>query len=113
MQKNVQPKVKAALLRAERNLDEDESGSTPEMTSPSTNVGTAKKEAVALPRVEGTEKPGGSSFLGYPVWLRKWNQHDVDYKAIRETAYYDRVSLKMFEKEQWALVQSHLAKLKE
>jgi len=73
-------KTRAALLHAERNLDGKESGSTPETTSSSTNTGTTKKEAVALPRIEGAGKPGGSPFLGCPVWLRNWNQHIADCK---------------------------------
>merc|ERR1712237_49689 len=42
--------------------------------------GTTRKEAVTLPTFSGIEKPGCSPFLEYPVWLKNWNQHIVDYE---------------------------------
>merc|ERR1712237_375 len=80
MQNDAWPKVKAALMREEKSLNGKESVPTPEMTSSSGNTGTTKKGAVALPRFEGAEKPGGSPFLDYPVGLRNWNQHILDYE---------------------------------
>ena len=63
MQNDARPKVKAALMRAEKSLNGKEPVSTPETTSSSLNKGTTKKETVALPRFEGAEKPGSSPFL--------------------------------------------------
>jgi len=81
MQNKARPKVTEALLRAEKSLNGTEPVSTPGTTSSSTNKGTTKKEAVALPKFQGAEKPGGGSpFLEFPVWLRNWNKHIEDYE---------------------------------
>ena len=80
MQDDARPKVKAALMRVEKNLNGKESIPTPKITSSSINTGTTKKEAVAFPRFKGAEKPGGSSFPDFPVWLSNWNQHVLDYE---------------------------------
>ena len=82
MRVDARPKIMAALLLAEKDLKEREpvptTGST--ATSTATAKGTTRKEAVTLPTFSGIEKPRCSPFLEYPVWLKNWNQHIVDYE---------------------------------
>ena len=74
------PGIKATLHRVEAEL-KDKDPVTPTVMSSSANKGTMKKEAVALPKFQGAEKPGGSSpFLEFPVWLSNWNRHIGDYE---------------------------------
>ena len=82
MRVDARPKIMAALLLAEKDLKEREPVSTTGSTATSTATakGTTKKESVTLPKFSGIEKPGCSPFLEYPVWLKNWNQHIVDYK---------------------------------
>ena len=64
MQNDARPKVKAALMCAEKNLNGKELIPTPRMTSSSINTGATKKEAVAFPRFKGAEKPARFGLRG-------------------------------------------------
>ena len=73
MQDEARPKVKAALYRVEAVL-KDVVPAPAAVISSSGNKGTTKKEAVALPKFQGAEKPGADTpFLTFPVWFRNWN----------------------------------------
>ena len=50
MQTEARPKVKVALMRAEKSLNGKEPVPTPETTSSPIKTGTTEKEAMALPR---------------------------------------------------------------
>ena len=82
MRVDARPKISAALLLVEKDLRKKETVSTTGSTaiSSATLKGTTKKEAVSLPKFSGTEKPGSSPFLEYPMWLRNWNQPIMDYE---------------------------------
>ena len=78
-------KYRAALLVGAEGISKLESASPTATPGPHTASAPArsgtKRESVSLPKFEGSEKPGNSSFLHYPVWFKNWQEHIVDYEA--------------------------------
>ena len=79
MANEARPKVWAALLVEVKIL---KSVITPVSSTPSSGAmsSSMKREPVSMPKFAGSEKPGCSPFLDYPIWQTNWNQHIIDYE---------------------------------
>ena len=76
-------KYRAAMLRGREGIRERESASPPVTPGPHSvsSKSSTRREVVSLPDFAGAEKAGNSPFLDFPVWLRNWQEHIVDYEA--------------------------------
>ena len=82
---DVRVKYRAALLVGAEGLKkletESPTAASRTHTAAASSRSATKREPVSLPKFEGSEKPGNSPFLHYPVWLDNWQERIVDYEA--------------------------------
>ena len=73
------------MLRGREGIQLKESASPPVTPAPHSASSTVrsgtKREPVSLPSFMGAEKPGNTPFQDFPVWLKNWQDHIVDYEA--------------------------------
>ena len=103
-------KLKGALLLAEEGLKKLEPAAPATTTrSHATSVAAksgTKREPVSLPKFAGSEKPGNSPFLDFPVWLMNWQQHIIDYEDKSRSnlllSHLDKENRRYGERLQWS-----------